>query len=109
MIFMEALKAYIQKCKELSQSNSKTNMMAEPDEIESIDYNANQTNWEDETDDSNNMVDDEDQEEENDDDTEDVSDVMNKVSSFLQGFAFQHHSTSPNQPKLFPILLKAEY
>ena len=109
MIFMEALKAYIQKCKELSQANSKANQMAEPKEIDSENYKANQTEGTEETEDSNNMVDEDDQEAEEDDAAEDVSDVMNKFTSFLQGFAFQHHSTSPNEPKLFPILLKAEY
>lgn len=104
MIFMEALKAYIQKCKELSQSNSKASQMSEPEEIDSKNYNATGTE---ESADSNNMVDEDGQSEENAD--EDVSDVMNKFSSFLQGFAFQHHSTSSNEPKLFPILLKAEY
>ena len=36
-------------------------------------------------------------------------DSMNQIFSFLQGFAFQHHSISNDKPKLFPIILKAEY
>ena len=43
-------------------------------------------------------------------DEEEVSSMLSNVSSILQGFAFQHHSTSSNEPiKVFPLLLKAEY
>jgi hypothetical protein len=43
-------------------------------------------------------------------DDEDISSMLSNVSSILQGFAFQHHSTSSNEPiKVFPLLLKAEY
>jgi hypothetical protein len=51
-----------------------------------------------------------DKEDEVDEDDEDVSSMLSNVSSILQGFAFQHHSTSSNEPiKGFPLLLKAEY
>ncbi len=41
---------------------------------------------------------------------EELSSMLSNVSSILQGFAFQHHSTSSNEPiKVFPLLLKAEY
>ena len=43
------------------------------------------------------------------DEDEDVSSMLSSVSSILQGFAFQHHSTSNEPIKLFPIVLKAEY
>ena len=91
MTFMKALEAYIQKCKELSNSNSKTKQTNETEQMNS------KVNGTEEVDD------DDDQEDEDEDDDE-----MNKFSSFLQGFAFQHHSTSSNDPKIFPILLKAE-
>ena len=47
--------------------------------------------------------------EEEDAEASSVSGLLDNVSSILQGFAFQHHSTS-NQPmiKLFPIVLKTE-
>ena len=91
MTFMEALEAYIQKCKELSNSNSKTKQTYETEEVNSKVNRAEE-------------VDDDDQEE----DEEEEDDEMTKFSSFLQGFAFQHHSTSSNDPKIFPIILKAE-
>ena len=47
-------------------------------------------------------------EEEKDKDTGSM-DSMNRIISLLQGFAFQHHSISNDRPKMFPIILKAEY
>ena len=41
-------------------------------------------------------------------DVEELSDLMNSVSSVLQGFAFQQHLTSDHPLKFFPILIKAE-
>jgi hypothetical protein len=91
MTFMEALEAYIQKCKELSHFNSKANQSNGTEEIDS------KINGTEEFDD-----DDDDQEK------NDEEDEMTKFSSFLQGFAFQHHSASSNEPKIFPILLRTE-
>ncbi len=82
MTFMEALDAYIQKCKELSNSNSKTKQTNGTEEM-----NSKASGAED--------VDDDDQGE-----YEEEDDDMSKFSSFLQGFAFQHHATSSNDPKI---------